>query len=509
MVRLLHTITAAVVVATIAAAAAATATTGKDGNYVTKLTPETFDDFVNSEELVLVKFYAPWCKHCQRFATEFIKAAKDLHAKKPVVKLAEVDCMLHDTLCIRYGIKEYPSLKVFRKDGHGEAYDYVGGRNAYGIVQYMVAESYPVTRSVTDAGDLSASQGGSTVVLYESDPASVLAAAYAKTAEFLRGTGAFEHVSDPALIAASGAADGSVVAYNVFGVANMTLQYTRAEDPADEYTALKRWCTRVYTPLVQVYNHNVEAMYGVIGRPLLVAFGKNMDPLANPSGVKYLANRLRKVALEYYDKLSCVIMDVTHNDYNKCEFTYVRKYAVAIIDYANNLKYCLDDALTASALKPDDVRTFAGSYVNGTLAPFYKSQPPPEAYDDGDAVLPIVRSQVVDEFLADANEQTFFMEVYTPWCSLCEDLRPTWERLAEEYLPLGHRFVFAKIDATKNDLPKEYAVNGYPTLFWIPAGKGSKPEVYDSMKFDRENLVEFITKKLNETPDPATTKDEL
>lgn len=480
--------------------------------FITELTKDTFDGFVQNEDLVLVKFFAPWCKHCQAFSSVFIQASKQLHAEKPTVKLAEVDCMVQDSLCHRYNIEGYPSLKIFRKGG--EVYDYIGGRNAYGIVTHMVAESFPITQSIGDTGALLAARSKSTIVLYDSDPASPLSQAFAKTAAHLRGAGPFVSVSDAAVIAASGAADGSVVAYNAFGVANRTLRYERASDVSDELLYLKRWCTRVYTPLVQVYSHNVEASYGVIGKPLLVVFAKEMDPVTNPSGIKYIVNRLRALALELVDKVSCVIMDVTQDDYNRCDFTWVRKYGVAIIDYENSLKYCMDDALTERMIRPQDVSAFAHSYVDGKIQPFFKAQKAPEV-DEG-AVRTVVRDQVVGEFLRDENERSYLLEVYTPWCSLCEDLRPTYEKLAEEYLPMGHAFEFAKIDATKNDLPKEYATNGYPTLFWVEAGKGSAPVAYENLSFDREKIVEFIEMNLNRNKnkkekesDAENNKDEL
>lgn len=487
----------------------AIATASEEENYITDLTLDNFDDFVTTEELVLVKFYMPWCKHCQRFASEFVKAAKALHAEKPSIKLAQVDCMLYDALAMRYNIKEYPSLKIFRKGG--EVYDYVGGRNAYGITKHMISESFPITQSIGDTGALALTRERSTIVLYDSDPASPLATAYVKTAANLRGSGTFDHVTDPDIIKASGVPDGSVYAYNAFGVKDKTLVYERAAAADEEFTNLKKWCTRIYTPLVQLYTHNVEATYGTIGKPLLIVFAKDMDPVTNPSGIKYIVNRLKKVALEHVDDVSCVIMDVSHDDYGKCDFTYVRKYGVAIMDHIAGLKYCLDDALTEKVLKPDVIADFARAYVSGTLEPFFKSEKVHEVYDG--VIRPLVRSQLVEDFLTDQNEQSYLLEVYTPWCSLCEDIRPTYEMLAELYLPMAHRFEFAMIDATKNDLPREYATNGYPTLFWVEAGKGSKPEVYEDMTFNRELIEEFISKKLAEHPSPVDNnnakKDEL
>ena len=38
--------------------------------------------------------------------------------------------------------------------------------------------------------------------------------------------------------------------------------------------------------------------------------------------------------------------------------------------------------------------------------------------------------------------------------------------------------VIAKIDATANDSPSQFAVSGFPTIYWAPKGNKSKPQKY-------------------------------
>jgi len=67
---------------------AVTAFYENDSRVVT-LTSDNFESsVVQSDELWLVEFYAPWCGHCKKLAPEFDKAAKALEG---IVRLGAVD----------------------------------------------------------------------------------------------------------------------------------------------------------------------------------------------------------------------------------------------------------------------------------------------------------------------------------------------------------------------------------------------------------------------------------
>lgn len=60
---------------------------------VIELTDENFDKIVlNSEDMWLVEFYAPWCGHCKNLAPEWATAATQLKGK---VKLGALDATVN------------------------------------------------------------------------------------------------------------------------------------------------------------------------------------------------------------------------------------------------------------------------------------------------------------------------------------------------------------------------------------------------------------------------------
>ncbi|KAI7692470.1 Protein disulfide-isomerase A6 [Sarcoptes scabiei] len=104
---------------------------------VIELTENTFNEMVlNSDDLWLVEFYAPWCGHCKNLAPIWEEVAHELKGK---VKVGAVDATVHQSLASKYEIRGFPTIKIFasgKKDGSAE--EYQGGRTKSDFVSFAL-----------------------------------------------------------------------------------------------------------------------------------------------------------------------------------------------------------------------------------------------------------------------------------------------------------------------------------------------------------------------------------
>ena len=101
------------------------------------LSDDTFAAVAKQYEIVLVNFYADWCRFSQMLKPIYAASAKEM-SDMGSVRLGSINCEGDDTVATREGnhISKYPTIKVFRR-GVALKSEYRGQRSPQAMADYV------------------------------------------------------------------------------------------------------------------------------------------------------------------------------------------------------------------------------------------------------------------------------------------------------------------------------------------------------------------------------------
>jgi len=443
-----------------------------------ELTDADFDSKLADIETALVMFYAPWCGHCKRLKPEFEKSAGDLLKNDPPVSLVKVDCTEGGKeVCGRFEVRGYPTLKIFR---NGElSTDYNGPREAAGITKFMKSQVGPASKlidSVADAEKL-LSKPEVVVFAFGDQPA------HAKAAAKLRESVMFAHTTSEEVMEKLGHKDAIVL----FRPKILQSKFEAAELVYESAEPVDKWVKANYHGICGVKTTDNGADFS---NPLVTAYYA-VDYTKNPKGTNYWRNRVMKVAADFPSyNFAVANKDDFQGELSDLGFDYVEgeKPVVAAKDAAG-LKYRMDQIEDAKDFMPK-LKDFLTQLEAGNLEPYLKSEAVP---DNSANAVKVAVAKNFDE-LVTKSEKDVLVEFYAPWCGHCKKLTPIYDELGEKMAEEAVEIV--KMDATANDVPPQYDVKGFPTLFWLP--KGSKTPVSYNGGRELDDFVKYIAEHASE-----------
>jgi len=462
------------------------------------LTTSGFNDFVDSEDISLVEFYAPWCGHCKSLAPEYAKAATTLKENKPAVKLAKVDATVESDLAQKFGVTSYPTMKVFRK---GTPAEYKGPRDATGIVSYMQKQAAPSITIFKAIGDFQRFTHDEPALIYFGKAEGKAYKNFESTANKLRETYRFAQTDVPEILSALEHTDGEIVLYQANRYSQSRLEAAKVTYKDGD---LASFIGKNILPLVGELTNDNQVVYN--GRDLpLVKFYADLPWHLDYKGINYFMNKIRKVAKDFSDKFVFAVASKSKNSKEIDDAALPKganQYDAPFVILHKGKKYPAPALFSADGLK-----AHLESFLESKLEPYIKSEPLPEQPEDGPA---IVVGKNFDEIVLDPSKDVL-LEAYAPWCGHCKTLEPKYKELAQKMKKYSDQLTIAKVDATANDLPSSFAVSGYPSIFWVPANKKNAPVKYDGGR-EIDDFVNYIkghvSKPLKEEAGEEGTKEE-
>nr|CAG4645450.1 EOG090X0438 [Lynceus sp. MCZ IZ 141354] len=447
-------------------------------DHTVDLTDNDFEAKIASYETALVMFYAPWCGHCKRLKPEFEKAADVVKNDDPAITLVKVDCTEGGkSVCSKFGVQGYPTLKIFR---NGEiSSDYNGPREAPGIVKFMRAQVGPSARDLTSNAAVErflASDDVGVIGLFESD--SDLKAEFMKLADKLREKVRFGISSAKEVLEKHGQTNGIVL----FRPKNLQSKF---EPSSVEYKG-KAAKEDINTFIEENYHglcgHRTTDNSAQFKAPLLTAYYA-VDYVKNAKGTNYWRNRILKVAKEATDLKFCIAnKDDFQQEMNEYGFDYIGDDKPRVsLRQANGAKYVMKEEFSV-----ENLEKFLADVKEGKLEAYMKSEPIP----DNSGPLKTAVAKNFEEEVTNNGKDTL-IEFYAPWCGHCKKLTPIYAELAEKLK--DEDVAIVKMDATANDVPPSFQVQGFPTLFWIPKNSRSSPWRYDGGR-EVDQFIKYIAK---------------
>jgi len=446
------------------------------------LTEDTFQAAVDSNEFILVDFYASWCPPCQRLAPEYAKAAATLAGKGSAIKLAKVDAEAEQALSERFEIEGFPTLKYFRS---GEPIEYEGGRTEEEIVAWVERKAGPAAASLTSMEEAVAFLSGkeAAVIGFFPDQSSEAATSYCKAADAVDET--------PFAITSS---QEVAEHYKLEGDTVLLTKGSESDhvvlSEAITEEAVKKFVFIESLPLVLTWSQETagKMFNGPVKAHLLLLLSEKSETYAAE------IEMLKAVARDAKGKM-LVVTVITEDD----EHTRVMRLldikesdlpTFRAIKLGEDIeKFVPEDA----SITAENVKDFVAKLLAGELKPHLKTEEVPEDWDKNGTKVLVGKN--FKEVAMD-TEKNVLVDFYADWCPPCQRLAPTIEELGEKFA--NHpRVIIAKMDACANEV-EEVKIRSYPTIKLIKAGTN---EIVD-FDGDRtlEGFVNFLKEETGETP---------
>lgn len=445
---------------------------------------------IDGFEFVLVLGYAPWCPRSAELMPQFAEAATLLKELGSPLQMAKLDADRYPKSASLLGIKGFPTMLLFV---NGSSQVYSGGFTADDIVIWTRKKtSTPVIRisSVSEAEEFLKKYHTFVIGLFDKFEGS-------DYEEFVK---AAKSDNETQFVEVNKAELAKVLFPDLkhsdrfLGIVKSEPERYTAYDGTFSMDKILEFLDYNKFPLVtKLTEMNSMRVYSSPVKLQVYVFTNNDD-------FKNLLEPLQDVARTFKSRIMFIHVDINDENLAKPFLTLLgleesKHTVVAAFENGGRSKFLLESKPTRS-----NIEEFCNKLVDGSLSPYFKSQPRP---DNTNASVHIVVGKTLDDMVL-SSEKSVLLEVFAPWCINCEATSKQVEKLAKHYKGSSN-LMFARIDASANEHPK-LQVNDYPTLLLYRASDKTNP-IKLSSKSSLKELAASINKHLKVKD--QTVKDEL
>ncbi|XP_065638480.1 protein disulfide isomerase-like 1-6 [Quercus suber] len=413
---------------------------------------------IDGNEFVLILGYAPWCARSAELMPQFAEAATSLKELGSPLLMAKLDADRHTKAASTLGIKGFPTLLLFV---NGTSQAYTGGLSAEEIVIWARKKTgVPLIRisSVAEADEFLKKYHTFVIGLFEK----------------------FEVCE--------------------FELANRIARLQRGflwgglgDEPKFH---LVNWTTSKNCNILSIVNS--ARVYSSPVQLQVIVFAE-VDEFKN------LLEPLQEVARKFKSKMMFLYVDITDENLAKPFLTLfgleeAKNTVVTAFDNKISSKFLLQSDLT-----PINIEEFCTRLLDGTLSPYFKSQPIP---DNIEASIQIIVGKTFDDLVL-SSPKNVLLEF---WVFISGSIYPCKDQIIQAFEVLSQLFNMLASGFTA-DAPWLYLcfclilqVDEYPALFLYPANDKANP-IKLSTKSGLKELAASINKHLK--ANDHVKKDEL
>ena len=411
---------------------------------VLTLSTDNFTKTAKTKDLMLVYFYAPWCKHCKQLEPEMEGAAGELDGWG--ITIAKVDGTKEKELADQYNVAGWPTLKMFRK---GRVYEYNGPREKANIIEFMkIQMKNPSEEKTHMLGITNNLNRLDTTVVGFFKGKSDLYDEYVVAANEMRGSYKFLHTFDEDIAKSFNIPGDSVVVYQpeIYWSEYENKTHSLSKKSAT-FKEIIQFIRKTSIPLVgQRTKQNTAFKYPE--KPIIVLYyDVNYDHqfMVDTQFIrkkvveiaKHFTDSNLKFAIsnedEFEDELKAIGLEDSGSDVNVACYTDKQKFRMEPVD----------------DFESSDLAKFIEDLRTGLIKPYMKSLPVPKKQEG--VIRKIVAHNYDNEIHMIKKDAIMFF--HAPWCGHCKEFDPIYKKVAKKMLKNNDNIVFGKIDGSANDIP--------------------------------------------------------